>query len=132
MCADFEQALQRPIETARTSRDMSGLTRHRSDEDSGSIHADQEHGVLINDVGGKLKCICRSDLQIECGGVGLRTVTTEGDTAAEGNVEELPAGRKFVEVYFAGKVAGGSEAELTDKILRVRACTAPTECIVTS
>src|SRR5258708_31413463 len=99
---------------------MSGLTRHRSDEDSGSIHADQEHDVLINDVGGKLKCICRSDLQIECGGVGLRTVPTQGDTAAGGNVEEMPARRKFVEVYFCRKVSRGKEAGFTGKNLPVR------------
>src|SRR5258706_14709488 len=98
------------ISISRTSRDMSGLTRHRSDEDSGSIHADQEHGVLINDVGGKLKCICRSDLQIECGGVGLRTVTTKGGFAAEGDVEKMPAGRKFVEGYFVNRSSGGKQA----------------------
>ena len=111
---------------------MSGLAGHRSDEDSVAIHTDEEHGVLINDVGGKLKCIGGSGLQIEYGGVGLRTVTTEGETAAEGNIEELLAGPKFVEVYFAGNVTGGSEAELTDKILGVRANTAPAEGIVSS
>ena len=109
---------------------MSGLAGHRSDEDSVAIHADEEHGVLINDVGGKLKCIGGSGLQIEYGGVGLRTVTTEGETAAEGNIEELLARRKFVEVYFAGEVTRGSEAQLTDKILRVPANTAPAEGII--
>ena len=111
---------------------MSGLASHRSDEDSVAIHTDEEHGVLINDVGGKLKCIGRSALQIEYDGVGLRTVTTQGETAAEGNIKELLARRKFVEVYFAGKVTRGSEAELTDKILGVRANTAPVEGIVSS
>src|SRR5258706_15577315 len=129
MCADFEQALQRPIETARTSRDMSGLTRHRSDEDSGSIHADQEHGVLINDVGGKLKCICRSDLQIECGGVCLGDLTPEGDSAAEGEVEEMPGGCKFVEGYFCNKGAGGRGGGFIGKNLRVPAWNAPTAFI---
>src|SRR5215470_2851455 len=65
----------------------SGLTSHRSDDDSVAINTDEEGGVRINDVGGEAECGCRSS-QIDGEGVGLRTVTAKVEVAAYGNIEE--------------------------------------------
>src|ERR1700736_2977327 len=96
---------------------MSGLAHHGSNDDAIGVHTCEEERVLINNVNAETKRTCRSGLHIDAEGVGLRPVTVENETAADGNIEELFASCKVVEVHHAARTSRGRQRELAHKVL---------------
>src|SRR5712692_5815961 len=107
----------------------SRLSRNRTRGDAVVIHSNEKDGVRIHSVGreverrGRRECGCHSQR------VGTSAWRSDGERAAQLNIEELLARSELVEIHdAAGVIPGGrGQLQLADEVLLVRAHPGPDE-----
>ena len=98
------------VRVASVVGDMkSGLSRKWSRDNTIVIYTHKVYGVLVGHIRGEVKWR-RIALQTRGKGVGQRAVTVEREIATQGNVEELPPRRKFIQVDMAGQATRGGQS----------------------
>jgi len=98
------------VPVASVAGDMkSGLSRKWSRDNTIVIYTHKVYGVLVGHIRGEVKWR-RITLQTRGKGVGQRAVTVEREIATQGNVEELPPRRKFIQVDMAGQATRGGQS----------------------
>src|SRR5712664_220388 len=107
----------------------SRLSRDRTRDDAVGIHTDQKNGVRIHGVGSELKRRRRRECSCQRQGVWTGAWRSDGERAAELNIEELLPRSELVEIHdAAGVIPGcGGQLQLADEVLLVAAHAAPDE-----
>src|SRR5216684_7759435 len=105
----------------------SRLSRDRTREDAVGIHTDQKNGVRIHGVGSEVKRRGRRERGCQRQSVWTSARRSDGERAAELNIEELLPRSEFVEIHDAAGVIprGRGQIQLADEVLLVAAHPAP-------
>src|SRR5260370_12967382 len=107
----------------------SRLPRDRTRDDAVGIHTDQKNGIRIHGIGSEVKRSGRRECSCQRQGVWAGAWRSDGERAAELNIEELLPRSEFVEIHDAAGVipGGGGQLQLADEVLLVAAHSAPDE-----
>src|SRR6267378_5254406 len=109
----------------------SRLSGNRTLNDAGAVafRTDEKNGVRIHSVGGKVERPRRRESGCQGQGVWTSAWRSDGERAAELNIEELIPRCELVEIHdAAGVIPGGrGQLQLADKVLLVGAHSGPDE-----
>src|SRR5712664_2756049 len=107
----------------------SRLSRDRTRDDAVVIHTNQKNGIRIHGIGSEVKRSGRRERGCQRQGVWTSARRSDGERAAELNIEELLPRSEFVEIHdAAGVIPGGrGQFQLADEVLLVAGHPAPDE-----
>src|SRR5258708_216098 len=96
----------------------SRLSRDRTRDDAVGIHTNQKNGIRIHGVGSEVKRSGRRECSCQRQGVWTSAWRSDGERAAELNIEELLPRSEFVEIHDAAGVIprGRGQLQLADEV----------------
>src|SRR5260370_590828 len=105
----------------------SRLSRHRTREDTLVIHTDQKNGVRVHGIGSEVESRGRRKRGCQRQGVWTSAWRSDGERAAELNIEELLPRSELVEIHDTAGVVSGcrGQLQLADEVLLVGAHSGP-------
>src|SRR5260370_32251260 len=103
--------------TIATRLNCSRLSRDRTRKDAVVIHTNQKNGIRIHGVGSEFKRRRRRECSCQRQGVWTSAWRSDGERAAELNIEELLPRSEFVEIHDAAGVIprGRGQLQLADE-----------------